>query len=455
MKLLKTLQLGQGLSRRQLLKTLGLSAAAVPLMPTINSWADAGAPLRLMLCFSSSGTVPDLWWPTGSETEWSFPANGSLQPLTKHKGDLILLKNLKRGAGGGGGHEQSMGGLWTGNSCKSSVAQAATVDQIIAKALPKQTDFQSYPFGALCFYANDGDITSKIKNNNPYMIHTGPGQKVASECDPYKNFDKLFAGLQPAAPGMPVDTSAQDKVRAEKASIIDALKGEFADVGVKIAREDKIKVDNHLEAIRDIERRLQAGGPKIMGAIPTRPGGMIDLTRSANYPMIIELQNKLIVAALASDRTRITSLQYSRGFSQVKHTWVGANSAHHTISHMEGQASLLAKIQGWYAERFSSLIDQLKAVPEGGKTLFDSTLLVYSNELSVGWTHGCSPAATWWATGAAGKFGGRLKGTGRFLDGAGDYNQMLVTVAHAMGATSVQRIGDFATKDGPIPGILA
>jgi hypothetical protein len=334
------------------------------------------------------------------------------------------------------------------------VAQAATVDQIIAKQIPKQTDFQSYPFGALCFYANDGDITSKIKNNNPYMIHTGPGQKVASECDPYKNFDKLFAGVMPSAPGMPVDTSAADKVRAEKKSIIDALKDEFADVGVKVAREDKVRIDSHLEAVRDIERRLQAGGPKIMGAIPTRPTGMIDLTKSANYPMIIELQNKLIVAALASDRTRISSLQYSRGFSQIKHTWVGANSAHHTLSHMTNQAGILAKIQGWYAERISSLIDQLKAVPEAGRTLFDSTLIVYSNELSLGWTHGCSPAATWWATGAQGRFGGKIKSTGRFLDGIGDYNQMLVTMCHAMGVTSVQRVGDFTTKDGPLPDIL-
>jgi hypothetical protein len=456
MKLLRTLQLGQGLNRRQLLKALGLSAAAVPLMPRLDSWAADGPPLRLMLCFSSSGTVPELWWPTGTETNWNFPANGSLLPLTKHKGDMIILKNLKRGASGGGGHEQSMGGLWTGNSCQSSVAQAASVDQIIAKNLPKLTDFQSYPFGALSFYANDGDITSKIKNNNPYMIHTGPGQKVASECDPYKNFDKLFGNIATTAPGKPVDTGAADQLRAEKKSIIDALKDELADVGGRVAREDKVKIDSHLEAVRDIERRLQPGtGPQITGAIPTRPAGNIDLTKSANYPMIIDLQNKLIVATLASDRTRITSLQYSRGFSQVKHTWVGANSDHHTLSHMTNQAPVLAKIQGWYAERFASLIDQLKAVPEAGKTLFDSTLLVYSNELSLGWTHGCSPAATWWATGAAGRFGGKIKGTGRFLDGIGDYNQMLVTMCHAMGVTSVQRVGDFATVDGPLPGVLA
>jgi hypothetical protein len=452
MKLLRTLPLGKGLNRRQLIKALGMSAAAVPLMPRLDGWAAGGPTRRLVLLFSSSGTVPEQWWPTGSETQFTFGADSSLLPLDRHKGDLIILKNLARGAAGGGGHEQSMGGLWTGNSCISSVAQAASVDQIIAKALPKETDFQSYPFGALSFYAADGDITSKIKNQNPYMIHAGPAQKIASECDPYKNFDKLFAGVGMGGVG---DTMAADKLRAEKQSVIDLLKDEFTDVQNVVAREDKVKIQSHLDAVRDIERRLQNGGTKMTGAIPTRPGGSIDLTKSANYPMIIDLQNKLLVAALAADRTRVASLQYSRGFSQIKHTWVGANSAHHTLSHMTSEKTVLAKIQGWYAERFASLIDQLKAVSEGGQTLFDNTICVYSNELSLGWTHGCSPAATWWATGAAGRGAGALKGTGRFLDGIGDYNQMLVTMAHAMGVTSVQRIGNFATKDGPLPNMLA
>jgi hypothetical protein len=184
---------------------------------------------------------------------------------------------------------------------------------------------------------------------------------------------------------------------------------------------------------------------------------MIALDRSANYPMLIPIMNKLLVAALATDRTRIASMQYSRGFSQIKHTWVGAKEAHHTISHKEGERVVLAAIQRWYGERFAELFDEVKKVAENGKTLMDSTLFVYSNELALGWTHGCSPAATWWATGAAGKFGGTIPRPGRFLDysdGSGDYNQMLVTMAHAMGATSINRIGNFTKKEGPLPNLL-
>ena len=199
MKLLRTLSLGKANpSRRQLLRALGLSAAAYPLMPTLNGWADTGGasrPKRPLTRFTSSGVVPEQWYPTGSETSWNFPAGGSTEALARHKNDIIFLRNLPRGAAGGGGHEASTGGVWTGNSCVDSVAQAASVDQIIAKALPKQTDFQSFQFGAMCFYAGEGDITSKIKNNNPYVIHAGKAQKIASECDPAKVYDKLFAGV--------------------------------------------------------------------------------------------------------------------------------------------------------------------------------------------------------------------------------------------------------------------
>ena len=457
MKLLRTLSLAKPtMNRRQLLRALGVGAATVPLIPNLEGWAAPGVtptPKRMLMLFTSSGIVPELWYPTGTETNWNLPAGASTTPLLRHKESLMFLKNLQRGAAGGGGHEASMGGLWTGNSCKSSVAQAATVDQIIAKNIPKQTDFQTYAFGVMCPYHAEGDITSRLSKNNPYMIHAGPGQKILSETDPYKNFDKLFAGL---GTGGVADTTAMDKMRAEKRSIIDVLKEDLTDVNVKVGREDRGKIDSHLEAVRDIERRLSSAGPRMMGAIPARPMGGIALDRNANYPMLINVMTKIVVAALASDRTRIASLQYSRGFSQIRHTWVGARDAHHTISHKEGEKAMLAKIQGWYCERFAELFDEMKLVKEGTGTLLDSTLCVYSNELALGWTHGCNPGSVFWATGAQGKFNGNVR-PGRYLDFAGtgfDYNQMLQTMAHLMGATSVNKIGDFG-KPGTIPTLMS
>jgi hypothetical protein len=452
MKLLRTLALGKGATtRRQLLKALGASAAVTPFLPSLDSWAQVKDPKRLLLLFTSSGIVPEVWYPTGTETNWTFPAGGSMEPLNRHKADLIIPRNLKRYWGGGGGHEASTGGLWTGNSCKGSVAQAASVDQIIAKNIPKQTDFATFQFGVHVTYHAEGDITSKLTGNNPYIIHAGPGQKILAECNPVKAYDKLFAGL---GQGGPADTMAMDKLRAERKSVLDILKEDVKDVSDKVAKEDRQKIESHNQALREIEQRLDSGGAKMVGAIP-KPDGSIALDRNANYPALIGVMNKLAVAALAADRTRIASLQWSRGFSKITHSWVGAKEGHHYISHKTSEKVMLAKIQGWYNTRYAELLDEFKKVKEGAGTLLDNTLCVYSNELALGWTHGCDPAATWWATGAQGKFQGTVT-PGRYIDFAGsgfDYNQMLQTMAQLMGATTVNKVGDYG-KPGTIPVLM-
>src|SRR5947207_14491596 len=96
MRLLRTLSLGRRApSRRQLLKVLGVSAAAAPLIPALDGWA-ADPIRRLLLVFSPHGVIPADYWPTGTETAFSFPAGGILEPLAPHRQDLIILKGVSR-----------------------------------------------------------------------------------------------------------------------------------------------------------------------------------------------------------------------------------------------------------------------------------------------------------------------------------------------------------------------
>ena len=105
MKLLRTLELGKKApTRRHLLKALGVGAAAAPLIPALDGWAQSNvaAPRRLLLVFTPDGIVPEQWWPTGSETAWNFPAGGICEPLNKHKADMIFFDGLKRDTFGPG-----------------------------------------------------------------------------------------------------------------------------------------------------------------------------------------------------------------------------------------------------------------------------------------------------------------------------------------------------------------
>jgi hypothetical protein len=444
-------------SRRQLLKALGVGAAVAPLVPSLNGWAQttSGAPQRLLLLFTPDGIVPEQWWPTGTEMAWNFPAGGICEPLNRHKADMIFFKDVPRFNGGSGGaHEHAMGGLWTGNSISGNQGMAPSVDQIIAQKLPKATDFQSLQFGVAPFF-NAGDANAKADSVNSYMIYSAPKAKVPAEGDPYRMFDRLFGnGFMPPTPGAaPGPNPMMERVRAEKQSIIDYVTGEIADVKLKVGKEDGSKIDAHLETVRDIERRLTgSGGSKTISAscAPGTKPGMIDLNSNASHPLLMPIVNKMVAAAFACDRTRIASLQYSRGFSNTVHDWVGAKATHHTLSHGTQNAGVLAKIQNWYMGHIANLIDELKKVDEGGKPMLDNMLVVYGNEVYLGWTHGVSPEPTFWM----GKLGGVVPSTGRFLDIGGKYNwnQMLTTIANAMGV-KVDKVGDLGTP-GIIPNLI-
>jgi hypothetical protein len=463
MKLLRTLSVGKGTtSRRSLLRALGVSAAAAPLIPSLNGWAapapGAGTgPKKLLLVFTPDGIVPNRWFPTGNETAFSFAgADHILKDMERHKADMIFLKGLPHRTSGSGAHEQAMGGCFTGNACIGKTGGAASVDQIIAKALGKPTDFQSIQFGVQSFYGGEGDLTSKLTNNNSYLIYTGPSQRVPAESDPYKMFNNVFGGFKGGG-GMGDLGVEFEKVRAEKKSIIDFVKKEITDLTGRVATDDKVKIDSHIEGIRDIERRLDAAG-RTGGmntcATPTKPEGTPDwLAKNAYFPQLIPIMNKLLVATLACDRTRIASMQYSRGFSNTVHDWVGAKQTHHTLSHGEGNAKVLGDIQQWYFGHIAKLFDDLKAVNEGGKSMFDNMVILYANECYLGWTHAAGPKAAF----LAGKGAGAFPKTGLFKDYSGtgnDWQQMLTTVCHAMGVTSVNQVGNLG-KAGIVPGILS
>jgi uncharacterized protein DUF1552 len=455
---LRTLSLGKNApTRRQLLKALGVSAAAAPLIPSLDGWAAPGGPAkRLLLVFTPDGTVPERWYPQGTETAFTFPgANHILAPLAKHQKDMIFFKDIPRHNGGSGGaHEHGMGGLWTGNSIAGNQNMAPSVDQIIAKTMPKQTDFQSLQFGVQSYYLS-GDANAKTASVNSYMIYSGPKAQMPAEADPYKMFDRIFGGFSPPTPaaggGAPKPDPNNDRIRAEKQSILDFIKADITDVRLKVGKEDGAKIDAHLETVRDIERRLtSAPDSAVLAGCSPQKGQMFDLNKNESFPMLIPLTNKMVAAAFACDRTRIASLQLSRGFSNHIHSWLGAKETHHTISHGAGNAGILGNIQAWYMNHISGLLDELTNVQEAGKPMLDNMLVVYGNELYLGWTHGVSPEPTWWA----GKLGGTVKSTGRFLDYAGKYNwnQMLTTIARAFGVM-VDKVGDLGTP-GFIPDLL-
>jgi hypothetical protein len=461
-------------TRRQLLRTLGVGAAAAPLIPALDGWAaPRTAPRRLLLVFSAGGMVPELFWPKPlaapadpgssqvdshpgssqvdsarpSQVDLAFTPGSSLEPLEAHKGDVVIINGLSRKMHAlGGAHERAMGALWTGTKLNpgdqfggGGWPSGPSVDQIIARGLPRKADFASLEVGVQPFGPGARGGTMQ------HMCYAGSNQPVPSEASPYKLFDRLYGG------GMPGSALSFDQVRAERRSVLDLLKGEITQVTSKVGGGDRLKIQAHLEATRGIERRLQSHPNACQMKMAS---GRIDLDANENFPALVKLQTDLLVSALACDRTRVASLQWSRSFSMVRHTWLGNNEGHHTLSHDPGQKPILTAINRWYTEQLAYLLAAMKKVPEGDGTLLDSTLVVYCNELHTGWDHkaGPTPAVL------AGRAGGALR-TGRYLDYGKDspftQNNLLVSLCHLMGLSHIDRIGNLNDSRGPLPGLFS
>jgi hypothetical protein len=454
--------------RRQFLRALGLSAALSPFVPYLNRMAEADPtnpfPRRLLLTFAPNGTVEEKFWPVGTETTFNFPAGQITASLAPYRKYLIFPKNLTRPKPlGGGPHEAAMGSLWTGSPLNPDpngkdgygFPNGASIDQIIASKVAPPTVFPTLELSV----AHDEQLGGDTDPTTMYMIHSGPNRPKYPNDNPYQVFSMLMLGNGPSEG--PIDAGAMAQVKAQKKSVIDLVLAELDALDQKIDAEDRLKVEAHIAGLRDIEKRLDTvPGPATgAGSCPSAPpaaGYEGKLYDNDSFPALVKMQNDLAVAALACDRTRIASVQWSRTFSMLRHTWIGSGApAHHTNSHLTTPDAVAwqYKMSAWYCAQFAYLLQKLSEVKEGNGTLLDNTLAVWSYDMNLGAGHVLLPHVAVLAGGLGGMMNTGMNG--RLVDFGSryDWTQMLVTICHAMGAADVDRVGDLGVA-GPIPGLL-
>jgi hypothetical protein len=452
------------LCRRKFLEAIGIGAALSPFVPYLNRDAEAASqafPKRLVLTFAPNGTVESKFWPQGGEADFSFAKGQITEPLAPYRSKLIFPKNLTRPKPHGGGpHEVAMGSLWTACSLLPDqaggygFAAGPSIDQILVGKLRNETAFASLALSV----AHDEQIGGDLDATTKYMIYSGSGRPVLPDPDPYHAFGSLL--LSGGGNGS-VTPDALARVRAERKSVLDLVLSELDALDKKIGAEDRDKVESHITGLRDIEKRLEAPVPTA-GApeqcTPGRPatGYERKLYDNDSFPALLKMQTDLLVAALACDATRIASVQWSRTFSMLRHTWLDANAPqHHTNSHLTSDEAVTwqYRMSYWYAQQLAYVLERMNAVTEGDGTLLDHSLVVWGYDMSYGAVHDISPTVAV----LAGSLGGAIDTgeNGRLLDFESkyDWTQLLVTICQAMGASDVNVVGDLG-RAGTLPGLL-
>jgi hypothetical protein len=419
-----------------------------PFLPFLNQEAEAqatGFPVRLLLVFTGNGSIAPAYWPTGTDTDYSFAPGSITEPLEAFKSKLIFPMGLMKVQTGPGGHESAMVPTWT---CASRIDDGArfggyssgpSVDQIIADNIPQETPFKSLEFGVM---SDGAGANARLLT---VMSYAGREQPIKPESNPYTMYDRLMLGDTPD----PTLGEELLRLKLRRQSSLDLVRDELRSLSTKIGVDDRIKLEKHIEGLAEIERRLNVPQPDQAILNPGPPRAGIDLEANDNFPELLKIQNTLCVAALASNRTRVASLMWGRSFSLVRHRWADVEDEHHTLSHeTSGDADAKKqRIETWFMQQMADLLTQLDSVPEGDGTLLDNTMLIYTNELSSGAAHRSNDREFGAIGMIAGSAGGKLR-TGRLLQlGPGyDWANLLTTACQVMGATNIQRVGDMGNE---------
>lgn len=441
--------MGKDFSRRSLLKGLGLGAAGLPLLPLLTESPvhASGGPKRMIVVFTANGTIPKAWSPGGSgPTNWTL--NTILKPLAPYKNKLIVLEGLDQESaynGPGDGHQKGMGHLLTGtellagnkfkgggNSGYVGWGGGISLDQHLAKTVGKASKFPSLEFGV---QVRSATVWSR-------MSYKGPDQPVPPEEDPYQAFDRIFGSFSK-------NVGEIQRLRAQRKSVLDAVKQEFGALQSKLGSADRQKLESHLSGVRAVEKLLEGSTTLPAGCAPPTMGNKINTTDNKNYPTIGKLFMDLTAMTLACDLSRIVTLQWSRAVSNISMPWINVSDGHHSLSH-EGDSngtaeSKLIKINTWYAEQFAYLLGKLDSIPEGNGTMLDNTIVVWGNELGKGNSHTRRDIPFV----LAGSCDGYFQTDRHYVYNKDPHNNLLVSLANAMG-DPIKTFGNPKYCSGPL-----
>ncbi len=447
-------------SRRTFLRSLGALGTTLPffrLLDTSVAEAQAPAPLRLLLMSSPHGMTPEYWKPQGGETDFNITyANSPLAPLEPFRSKIFIPTGVDLRVlyekGADTGHTCGPCALFTGTEAIKKnddvYPTGPSLDQALAAQFGSATRFPSLQLGVLA-QAGYSAFDS---------FHFGPGgTRLPGQDDPAEVHARLFGNAAAPAP---------DQSNRKKAMYA-ALKDDINRLNKRLAGPEKEKLDAHLSALDDLERRIvTAAAAPTTCSTPAQPPALDPLDPKL-IPEIATAQMGLLAQAFACDLTRIASLQFLYAGNANPMPWIGLNvNMHDDVAHRVGDADSyrlqLAKSNLWYATQLATFMGLLDAIKEGNGTVLDNTIIVWANELGNPAAHNNMDHPWVIAGGAGGKFRmGRSVNygdnelvdsvdTAKFKSMAA-HNGILTSVAQAFGMQQ----GSFGDPDyaGPLPNL--
>jgi hypothetical protein len=391
-------------SRRTMLRGLGVTMA-LPWLESINVWGDertgrepsSEAPLRLAVLFAGNGFHAREWWAKGEGA--SMELGQVLAPLNDYRERLLFIQGLYNAeALKGNIHSSQTGNLLSGAPLASGgeIQSGTSVDQFLAERYGRSTKVPSLVLG--CEKSNPSVHKNYSMLYSSHISWSSPTTPTPLELYPSLAFDRLF----------------KDEVSRGDRSVLDAVMADAEDLRRGISATDQRKLDEYLDSVRDVEKRIERAGQQgeLQGWRPTldkpnvpRPPDGIPQNIADHMRLMIDV----LVLGFQTDTTRISTLKLNNDHSSLRFPNLGIDyMIHHLLSHSDTEDWL--KVNQFFVEQVAYLARKLDAIQEGPRTALDNSMLLFCSSMMSG-----SHDATQLPVIMLGGAGGKLK-TGRVLD---------------------------------------
>jgi hypothetical protein len=378
------------LHRRTFLRGMGTTLALPVLdamVPALSALKDTAAkPVqRFGAVYIGNGANMSQWTPATEGVGFEF--SPILKPLEAFRDRVLVVTGLDNWPAmdqGDTGGQHSRAGVAFMSAAHpkqtegADVRAGATIDQIAAQELCKDSKLPSLELAldridvvGACEHRYACAYVNSVSWRTPTM-------PLPMETNPRFVFERLFGSG---------DTTEERLVRSqEDRSILDVVTKQISRLRGTLGARDNAKLSEYLDAIRDVERRIERVEADNTGLdVPERPTG-VPSTVKEHAALMFDLQ----VLAFQADITRVCTLMLAREISSQTYPEIGLPDGHHSISHHgtspEKQASY-AKLNAYHVQMFADFLEKLQTTSDGDGTLLDHSLLLYGSGMSEGNTH--------------------------------------------------------------------
>ena len=372
----------KAIPRRTVLRGIGASLA----LPFLDSMAPAFAAIRK----SAANPVRRfgvVYVPNGMAMRHFTPATEGegfeisriLKPVEQFADQMHVLTGLNGVPSNAGVHASAATRFLTGVTparTESDLQAGVSVDQLIARSFEQHTQLASLELALDSRDVSgscDVGFSCTYTNTIAWRSETTP---LPGENNPRAVFERLFgdAGTTDTAVRMA-------QIRKER-SILDSVTDKIDALQQGLGPNDRIRVDEYLEAVRDIERRIQKAEEQSDRELPEvdQPAGV-----PATYEEHAKLMFDLMLLAYQTDLTRVSTYMLAREISGRTYPEIGVPDSHHPTSHHRNDPTLyekIAKVNEFHIGLFGYFLEKARATPDGDGNLLDHMMLLYGAGMS-------------------------------------------------------------------------